>query len=220
MKKWTRREFVELNVALGLSALVTAQSRGGAGVPKVEPGYVRLSHTGELKMRGERLWHIMEKCRLCPRECGVNRLNGERGVCQATHELEIASHHPHHGEERPLSGSRGSGTIFFTHCNLRCVFCINWEVSQGGEGRRRSIRELARMKLEGRATFIGNLDPNGVLSFGSPQLVEDKTRELLECFSGNPRFILNAGCAIPPTAPPENIRSMIRAARQWNGPRA
>jgi MtaA/CmuA family methyltransferase len=79
---------------------------------------------------------------------------------------------------------------------------------------------LVRKKLEGRAAFIGNIDPNGVLTLGSPQLVEIKTRELLECFSGNPRFILNAGCAIPPTSPPENIRSMIQTARQWQGPRA
>jgi len=79
--------------------------------------------------------------------------------------------------------------------------------------------DLVRKKLEGRATFIGNIDPNGVLALGSPQLVETRTRQLLECFTGNPRLILNAGCAIPSTAPPENIRSMIRTARQWQGPR-
>jgi MtaA/CmuA family methyltransferase len=79
---------------------------------------------------------------------------------------------------------------------------------------------LARKKLEGRVTFIGNLDPNGVLALGRPQIVEAGTRELLECFGGNPRFILNAGCAIPPTTPPENIRSMIQTARQWQEPRA
>ncbi len=76
---------------------------------------------------------------------------------------------------------------------------------------------LVRKKLQGRATFIGNVDPNGVLALGSPQLVETRTRELLECFSGNPRFILNAGCAIPPTTPPENIRAMIRTAHDWQG---
>jgi MtaA/CmuA family methyltransferase len=76
---------------------------------------------------------------------------------------------------------------------------------------------LVRKKLEGRATFIGNIDPNGVLALGNLQLIEARTRELLECFAGNPRFILNAGCAIPPTTPPENIRCMIRAARRWQG---
>ena len=64
---------------------------------------------------------------------------------------------------------------------------------------------MARTKMEGRVTFIGNLDPNGVLALGSPQLVEAKTLELLDCFQGSPRFILNAGCAIPPTTPSENI---------------
>lgn len=79
---------------------------------------------------------------------------------------------------------------------------------------------LARVKLEGRTTFVGNLDPNAVLALGNPQLVEAKTRELLACFAGNPRFILNAGCAIPPTTPSENIRSMVGAARRWQGPQA
>jgi len=78
---------------------------------------------------------------------------------------------------------------------------------------------LARKELEGRVTFIGNIDPNGVLALGSQQLVEARTRELLECFGGNPRFILNAGCAIPPTTPSENIRSMVKTARRWQGPR-
>lgn len=72
---------------------------------------------------------------------------------------------------------------------------------------------LARDVLKDRATFIGNLDPSGVLALGAPDLVERKTRELLAVFADSPRFILNAGCAIPPTTPPENLRAMIRAAR-------
>ncbi|MFN8091755.1 MAG: uroporphyrinogen decarboxylase family protein [Vicinamibacteria bacterium] len=72
---------------------------------------------------------------------------------------------------------------------------------------------LARDVLKDRATFIGNLDPSGVLALGTPDLVEKKTRELLDVFADSPRFILNAGCAIPPTTPPENLRAMIRAAR-------
>ena len=72
---------------------------------------------------------------------------------------------------------------------------------------------LARDRMSGRTTFIGNLDPSGVLALGTPELVEAKTRELLEVFADTPRFILNAGCAIPATTPPENLRAMIRAAR-------
>jgi uroporphyrinogen decarboxylase len=68
--------------------------------------------------------------------------------------------------------------------------------------------------MSGRATFIGDLDPSGVLALGTPELVEAKTRALLEVFADSPRFILNAGCAIPATTPPENLRAMILAARR------
>ena len=112
-----------------------------------EPGYLKLHRNGELKERGEKLWQIMENCRLCPRKCGANRLKGERGFCGSNSRLEISSFHPHFGEEKPLVGKNGSGTIFMTNCSLRCVFCINWEVSQGGEGSRRSIGQFAGMML-------------------------------------------------------------------------
>ncbi|MCK4448568.1 MAG: hypothetical protein KAW56_15985, partial [Candidatus Marinimicrobia bacterium] len=116
--------------------------------PNFEPGYLKLHRTGELKKRGEELWEIMGSCKLCPRQCGVNRLEGDEGFCQASSQLEISSYHPHFGEERPLVGSGGSGTIFFTNCGLRCVFCINWEISQGGEGKPRSIENMAQMMLD------------------------------------------------------------------------
>ena len=116
--------------------------------PNFEPGYLKLHRTGELKKRGEELWEIMGSCKLCPRQCGVNRLEGDEGFCQASSQLEISSYHPHFGEERPLVGSGGSGTIFFTNCGLRCVFCINWEISQGGEGKPRSIENMAKMMLD------------------------------------------------------------------------
>ncbi|MBW1781009.1 MAG: radical SAM protein [Deltaproteobacteria bacterium] len=89
----------------------------------------------------------MEACRLCPRECGINRLDGDEGFCQASSQLEVSSYHPHFGEERPLVGQGGSGTVFLTHCGLRCVFCINWEISQGGMGKARRLTELAEMML-------------------------------------------------------------------------
>jgi len=115
--------------------------------PRFEPLYLKLHRSGELKRRGEELWNIMKSCRLCPRECGVNRLEGQKGFCQASSQLEISSYHPHFGEERPLVGKGGSGTIFLTNCGLRCVFCINWEVSQGGMGTTRHIEEMAEMML-------------------------------------------------------------------------
>jgi putative pyruvate formate lyase activating enzyme len=112
-----------------------------------ETGYIKLHRNGELKERGEKLWQLMENCRLCPRKCGANRLKGERGFCGSNSRVEISSFHPHFGEEKPLVGKNGSGTIFMTNCSLRCVFCINWEVSQGGEGSRRSIGQFAGMML-------------------------------------------------------------------------
>jgi putative pyruvate formate lyase activating enzyme len=77
----------------------------------------------------------------------VNRLKGEQGFCRATSQLKIASYHPHFGEERSLVGRNGSGTIFFSHCGLRCVFCINWEISHGGSGRDSSIEDFAKMMI-------------------------------------------------------------------------
>lgn len=115
--------------------------------PDFEPEYLALHRSGELKKRGEKLWEMMRSCELCPRMCGVNKLKGEKGFCQANSQLEISSYHPHFGEEKPLVGNRGSGTIFLTNCGLRCVFCINWSVSQGGDGAPRSIEDFANMML-------------------------------------------------------------------------
>lgn len=113
-----------------------------------EPAYLKLHKTGELRKRAEELWAIAESCRLCPRKCGVNRLEGMSGFCQSPGvTLVVSSFHPHFGEEKPLVGSGGSGTIFMTHCNLRCVFCQNWEISQLGRGSERDIDELAVMML-------------------------------------------------------------------------
>lgn len=112
-----------------------------------EPGYLKLHRSGKLKERGDKLWERMESCDLCPRVCGANKLDGERGFCGANAKLEISGFHPHFGEETPLVGTGGSGTIFMSNCSLRCVFCINWETSQGGDGSRRSINEFANMML-------------------------------------------------------------------------
>jgi len=112
-----------------------------------EPGYLALHRSGELKRRGQILWQMMDVCRLCPRECETKRLDGQKGDCGSTSQLEISSFHPHFGEEESLVGEGGSGTIFMTHCSLRCVYCINWQISMGGEGHLRSIEELSQMML-------------------------------------------------------------------------
>jgi len=90
---------------------------------------------------------ILERCWLCPRKCGVNRLNGEKGFCKSAKEIYISSFGPHFGEEKVLVGRFGSGTIFFTGCNLGCVYCQNYTISQLYEGYRISERELADIML-------------------------------------------------------------------------
>ncbi len=111
------------------------------------PRYIKLHKKGELKKRIDEIYHLMQNCQICPRQCGVNRLKGEKGYCQAGFEPEISSFYCHRGEEPPISGWAGSGTIFFTHCNLRCVFCQNYPISQLGHGKKISVHQLAKMML-------------------------------------------------------------------------
>jgi putative pyruvate formate lyase activating enzyme len=153
----SRRDFVKNAVYLGLSGTVFAGmgwpfGRKGEQAPAVdpefEPAYLALHASGELKRRGDELWALMECCSLCPRGCRVNRLEGEEGFCRASSDLEIASAHPHFGEEDPLVGDGGSGTVFFSNCGLRCVFCINWDISLEGRGKTRTVAELAEMMLD------------------------------------------------------------------------
>ena len=112
------------------------------------PAYLELHRTGELEQRAKAAERLLEVCRVCPRECLVQRLQGETGVCGVGDQAMVASYGPHFGEERPLVGSGGSGTIFLAHCNLCCVFCQNFEISQQDGGRIVSVRELAEMMLE------------------------------------------------------------------------
>lgn len=99
-----------------------------------EPSYLELFEQGILAERIEKALAVLEACRLCPRQCGVNRLKDERGFCETGRKARVASYNPHFGEEAPLVGSRGSGTIFISSCNLLCSFCQNYEISHGNEG--------------------------------------------------------------------------------------
>ena len=112
-----------------------------------KPGYLGLHRNGELKQRVDLLWGRMQSCDLCPRNCRVNRLEGERGFCNTTSTLKVASYSPHYGEERPLVGVGGSGTIFLSHCNLGCVFCQNWDLSHRGAGKDCDPEDLAGIML-------------------------------------------------------------------------
>ena len=122
------------------------------------PSYRELSDSGELKERVERGFNLMKSCSLCPRRCGVDRTGGEQGACHTGLLPAVASYGPHFGEETPLVGRYGSGTIFFTHCNLRCVYCQNHTISQQVCGREISCEDLADIMLELQALRCHNIN--------------------------------------------------------------
>jgi putative pyruvate formate lyase activating enzyme len=113
----------------------------------------------------------LKSCRLCPRQCKVNRLEGETGFCQTGRQAVVSSAAPHFGEEAPLVGRYGSGTIFFTFCNLLCVFCQNHEISHEGQGREVSPEKLAQTILGLQNSGVHNINfvtPSHVV----PQILE------------------------------------------------
>jgi putative pyruvate formate lyase activating enzyme len=107
------------------------------------PGYIWLHKTGELRAREERAYRLLAPCVVCPRRCGADRLRDERGFCKTGLLPVIASYGPHFGEEPPLVGTAGSGTIFVSNCNLACCFCQNSDISQSGRGIGISCEDLA-----------------------------------------------------------------------------
>lgn len=113
----------------------------------MKPSYLNLSKK-ELEKRAEKAWKRLNPCRVCPRRCGVNREKDEKtGFCRMGKNPRVSSAHAHFGEEAPLVGSGGSGTIFFSSCNLACVYCQNFEISQLRQGREVEIEDLAQMML-------------------------------------------------------------------------
>ncbi len=111
------------------------------------PAYLRLEEEGRLARRVEKAPEMLGNCMICPQRCGVNRQAGKLGFCRAPARPVVFSHQPHYGEELPLVGSRGSGTIFFSHCNLRCVFCQNYPIAHEGRGREEAQEDLAERML-------------------------------------------------------------------------
>jgi putative pyruvate formate lyase activating enzyme len=130
-----------------------------------------LPNLSSLAERAERLNARLSECDICPRGCRVNRKAGERGVCRVGGNAPVASFGPHFGEEAPLVGNNGSGTVFFSGCNLRCVFCQNYEISHLDEGGEVSAERLAGIFLSIRRMGCHNLNlvtPTHV----APQIVE------------------------------------------------
>ena len=109
--------------------------------------YLELYRSGKLAERVEAARALLKNCRLCPRHCGINRPADEMGKCHTGKLAVVSSYEPHFGEESPLVGKHGSGTIFFTNCNLKCLFCQNYSISQLGDGTEVTDEELAGMML-------------------------------------------------------------------------
>jgi putative pyruvate formate lyase activating enzyme len=111
------------------------------------PGYLKLQEIDELSQRIEVLWAKLESCDICPHQCRVNRLENQKGKCETGKKATLSSFGPHFGEEKPLVGRHGSGTIFFTHCNLLCVFCQNYDISHLGHGHEVDEEKIAEIML-------------------------------------------------------------------------
>jgi putative pyruvate formate lyase activating enzyme len=111
------------------------------------PAYIETYNRDLLNEKIDQAYEILKACTLCPRACGVDRLSGEKGICQTGEHAIVSSYNPHFGEESPLVGNHGSGTIFFARCNLLCVFCQNYDISHEGEGVEFSSEQLAMAML-------------------------------------------------------------------------
>lgn len=112
-----------------------------------EPAYLKAMRSGQLRDKVVRAWKRLEKCDLCPRDCGVNRVQGETGFCGTADKAAVDSAAPHFGEEDCLVGHNGSGTIFLSSCNLKCVFCQNYEISHAMEGEAADTPALGKLML-------------------------------------------------------------------------
>jgi putative pyruvate formate lyase activating enzyme len=112
-----------------------------------QPSYIKTFKSGLLEEKIEKANKILKSCIICPRRCKVDRLSGETGICKTGNQAIVASYDHHFGEEAPLVGTNGSGTIFFTYCNLLCNFCQNFDISHQGCGKEVDDKQLAHMML-------------------------------------------------------------------------
>jgi putative pyruvate formate lyase activating enzyme len=129
-----------------------------ASQPAFEPGYLALLRSGELEKRAEEAVKHLADCDLCPWDCRIDRLEDKIGFCKTGRDARISSAFPHRGEEDPLSGRSGSGTIFFSYCNLRCQYCQNYTISQEGEGHSIDAGGLAVQMLTLQAMGCHNIN--------------------------------------------------------------
>jgi putative pyruvate formate lyase activating enzyme len=150
----------------------------------METHYLKLFHDGTLQQRIHEALALLKSCELCPRRCRVNRLENERGVCRTGRHARVSSSGPHFGEEAVLTGRFGSGTIFFTECNLQCVFCQNYDISHEGRGDEITAQELADIMIGLQNMGVHNIN------FVSPTHVVPQILEALP-------YAIEKGLSIP-----------------------
>ncbi|MEJ6949774.1 radical SAM protein [Natronospora cellulosivora (SeqCode)] len=114
----------------------------------INSAYLDLFSSGELEKRVEKAYDILKDCKLCPHHCHVDRTKNETGYCQIGKEIIVASFAPHYGEEAPLVGNLGSGTVFFSSCNLKCIYCQNYDISHLREGSIVTVKELGKILID------------------------------------------------------------------------
>ena len=114
---------------------------------------------------------MLEKCMICPHNCGINRLDGQVGRCKSKDTVKIALYSTHNFEEPCISGKKGSGTVFFSNCNMNCIFCQNYEISQHGKGKEISIQELAEIFIKQQEKDVENINLVTPTSY-VPQIIE------------------------------------------------
>lgn len=114
---------------------------------------------------------LLEKCEICPHNCGINRINNQIGRCKAKDTVKVALYSTHNFEEPCISGKKGSGTVFFSNCNMNCVYCQNYEISQQGKGKEISIEELAEIFIEQQKNDVENINLVTPTSY-VPQIIE------------------------------------------------
>jgi len=155
----TRRDFIRQFLLVGGSLLISpiplhAKKKEEGRLP----AYAKLEEEGKFAQKIREAYSIFEECQLCPRMCGVNRQKGEKGFCRAPLKPVVFGAHPHFGEEVSLVGNYGSGTIFFSNCNLRCIFCQNWPIAHEGKGKEIEDEDLADMMLYLQETGCHNIN--------------------------------------------------------------
>jgi len=195
----SRRQSLNRTLPADSMAIAQAQSRHfpeqvlmstKAPEPQFQAAYLEAEQEGRLANLERELWNILQHCRLCPRQCGVNWLKDETGFCCSSARLKVASNGPHFGEERPLVGTGGSGTIFFPNCNPLCCFCQNWEINHRGDGHDITHADLAGMMLSLQRRGCHNINlvnPTHVL----PHII--KALCLILGFRGAPAVFLKPG---------------------------